>query len=56
MTLNELIKLVPVDHHDCQLIVYVGNKRFKLEFSYIYHYGMYDSKIVLGVRNDSSGT
>jgi hypothetical protein len=53
MTLNELIKLVPVDHHDSPLIVYVGNKRFKLEFSYIYHFGLDNSRIVFGVKNDS---
>jgi hypothetical protein len=53
MTLNDLIKLVPEDHKDRELLVYVGNKRFKLEFAYIYHFQLDDAKIVMGVKNDA---
>ena len=61
MTLNELIKKIPIDHHDSQLVVefkvinWSRNETVELrplEFHHIDQYGMDTSKIVLKLEKD----
>jgi hypothetical protein len=54
MTLNELIKLIPIDHRDSELLIRhpVSKKQYQIEMGYVRDYGLDSSKIMLDVGKE----
>lgn len=50
MTLAELIRNIPFDHHHCKLVIKIEGIEYELDFEYIQNYQMDGAKIILGTK------